>query len=297
MNCDFVKKNICLKTFLIQHFGFEIEYSRDYEHWGKSVFRREKTSSMKVNDKYNSFIDFGAPVKGKLKPHGTIIDFICYYYDIDEKESLGKIASFSFPQQNKVYRAEEKKETPQYLIEGVYDIKSQPLIDYLISRRLPLKICKKYLVELHYSLNGKKYYRVGFKNNVGGYEVNWRYYDIVLKELKTKKICLGQKGITSIFKGNKSVIIFESWSDLLAYITKFPECEVKNDFIVLNSVSLNGRLPTLDNYVTIKSALDNDVAGNELTHLFEIEYGKRHESLNHIYQPYKDLNEWLIQKQ
>jgi len=291
MNCE-QAKNIDLKKFLIENFGFQIEYSRGHEHWGKSVFRNEKSASMKVNEKFNSFIDFGA-IRGKYKASGTIIDFIQCYYQIGISEALEKIKDFSFPQQRKsVIAEEEKNRTKTYFIEGVYDLQNTELLKYLANRKLDLGLCKKFLIEVKYSLASSEnsYLNVGFRNDSGGYEVNY----MVQGKVESIKRCLGKKAITTFLRKRKEVLLFESWSDLLAFLTLYPDQMSKVDFIILNSVKNIHLIPDLSQYSAVVTGFDNDESGGDATKFLSIKYSNSFKSLNHLYTGYNDLNDWLI---
>jgi len=291
MNCEQAKK-IDLKKFLIENFGFQIEYSRGLEHWGKSVFRNENSASMKVNEKFNSFIDFGA-VGGKYKASGTIIDFIQCYYQIGVSEALERIKDFSFPQHRKIMIAEEEKNIAKtYFIEGVYDLQNAELLKYLASRGLDLNLCKKFLMEVKYSLFGssRSFLNVGFRNDVGGYEVNYR----VSNNVYTVKRCLGNKAITTFLRQRKEVMLFESWSDMLAFLTLYPDKESKFDFIILNSVKNIHQIPDLSQYSSVVTGFDNDESGSDATKFLSIKYSNVFKSINHLYNGYNDVNDWLI---
>ncbi|MFZ4262439.1 toprim domain-containing protein [Sphingobacterium sp. HJSM2_6] len=294
MNCEQAKK-IDLKKFLIENFEFQIEYSRGHEHWGKSVFRNERSASMKVNEKFNSFIDFGA-VRGKYKASGTIIDFIQCYYQIGVSEALERIKDFSFPQHRKIMIAEEEKSlAKKYLIEGVYDLQNAELLKYLANRGLDLNLCKKFLMEVKYSLIGtsRSFLNVGFRNDLGGYEVNYR----IPNNVKTVKRCLGNKAITTFLKQRKEVLLFESWSDFLAYLTiKSHGVDSKYDFIILNSVKNIHIIPDLTQYSSVVTGFDNDLSGKGATNFLAIKYPNSFKSLNHLYADYNDVNDWLIAK-
>lgn len=291
MNCE-QAKNIDLKKFLIENFGFQIEYSRGHEHWGKSVFRNERSASMKVNEKFNSFIDFGA-IGGKYKASGTIIDFIQCYYQIGISEALERIKDFSFPQQKKSMIAEEGKNIAKtYFIEGVYDLQNTELLKYLENRKLNLVLCKKFLIEVKYSLTGSEnsYLNIGFRNDSGGYEVNYRAQG----KIESIKRCLGKKEITTILRKRKEVLLFESWSDFLAFLTLYPDKESKVDFIILNSVKNIHLIPDLSQYSSVVTGFDNDESGEDATKFLSIKYSNAFKSLNYLYAGYNDVNDWLI---
>ena len=72
--------------------------------------------------------------------------------------------------------------------------------------------------------------------------------------------------------------------------------EDRNDFIILNSVSMRERLIDkikLLNYLTIYSAVDNDPAGNDILKVLVENFADRVIPLNPFYSDYKDVAEYL----
>jgi hypothetical protein len=67
---------------------------------------------------------------------------------------------------------EKKKENESSIvILEVRPLKNQTLIAYLQSRRIPSDIAQQYCNEIDFSLYGKIHTVVGFKNDLGGYEL------------------------------------------------------------------------------------------------------------------------------
>src|SRR5690606_34670922 len=110
------------------------------------------------------------------------------------------------------------------------------------------------------------------------------------------KTCLVCKDITFFSSGSTSVVVAESWSDFLALLTLYPKMEDRNDFIILNSVSMRDRLIEKiksSNYVTIYSAVDNDPAGSDILKVLVEHFADRVIPLNPFYSNYKDVAEYL----
>jgi hypothetical protein len=168
---------------------------------------------------------------------------------------------------------------------------------------------KKYCVELHYSLNDKSYYGIGFKNELNGYEVRNKYI----------KMCLGTKA-PSFFNNNSSqIILFESWSDFLSFLTLYSKAEKRYDYLILNSVvTLNTILNSDTNnflykctngesdkcikntlykelkYDIIICCFDNDAAGNKATIKVQDAFPNRIKDGRSLYPNHKDLNDYIM---
>ena len=82
--------------------------------------------------------------------------------------------------------------------------------------------------------------------------------------------------------------------DFLSWRKLHPE--VQDDSIMLNSLTLLPKLiPTLHPYTMIESLLDNDEAGDRATkQLFDA--GLPVKDMRACYTPYKDVNEYLVQR-
>jgi hypothetical protein len=165
----------------------------------------------------------------------------------------------------------------------VKEIQHPALIQYLKSRKVE---AQKHLVsEIHYQMNDKKYFGIGFKNDSEGYEIRNAY----------SKICLGKKDITTIKNNSKSLRIFEGFFDFISFknIEKFLENET-SDYMILNSVSMINKIKnSLENYEKIDLYFDNDEAGNRAVEIIKNEKIEA-EDCRVLYSDFKDLNDWLI---
>lgn len=300
MNIRQIKENIDLKSFLVQHFNFRIERSSGVEHWGKSPFRSELTASFRVNDKYQCYTDFG---ESDNRRSGDVIQFVTIYFSCNVAQAIMHISrllghSFSFPQHDKspISKLDEKKENASLIIDSVLPRISNPSLKAFLNRkRIHAGVYDRYLQEVHFHhQSGRQYFGVGFKNDNGGYEVAYQIWSRKENCFSSIKLCLGRKDVTFIDHSVNSLLITESWSDFLAFISCYPKAEYKNDFLILNSVSMANKIQTLDRHTTIYSLLDNDDAGQNLTKKIVQIYPDRAVPLNHLYLEYKDFNEYWI---
>ena len=145
----------------------------------------------------------------------------------------------------------------------------------------------EFLKEVHYRMNDKNYFGIGFKNDSGGYEIRNKY----------SKICLGKKDFSTIKNGSDSLRIFEGYFDFLSFKSIEKSLESKSsDYLILNSVSMISHIKkSLENYENIELYFDNDDAGNRAAEMIKNE-NKNAEDCRILYSDFKDLNDWLIHK-
>jgi hypothetical protein len=169
---------------------------------------------------------------------------------------------------------------------NVQPISNSALIEYLHERRINIGIARIHCSEVHYSVNSKPYYAVGFRNDKGGYELRSKYF----------KGCTS-KDITSKTQNKNHCLLFEGFMDYLSFLTikNIKNCPV--DVIVLNSLSNLPKVKnTLESYKSISLFLDNDQAGKRA--VLELESVCKNVIDNSfLYSKHKDLNEYLCHKQ
>jgi len=201
-------------------------------------------------------------------------------------EALKYLSTFDFSMQNEFLNAEMKFQQSYKILE-IKEIQHPALIQYLKSRKV---IEQKHLIkEIHYELEGKKYFGIGFQNNSGGFEIRNPY----------SKICLGNKNITLI-KGennpNSEIAVFEGFFDYLTFRnleTENPTC----DYLILNSTAMLFKAEQkLKGYDKISLFLDNDANGNAVKEKIQNQY-QNVEDCSLIYHGYKDLNKWFCKKE
>ena len=270
---------------ILKRLNIEAIEKKKEQFWFKAPWRTERTASVKCEG--HLFYDFAEAVGG------STIDFVMKYYSIDFIKAIrwlrneSDIFSFDPPKQNPLSKLKNKK---SYCIDNIQPLKNGVLIDYLNTRKLNIEVCKRYLVEVYYRVNEKKYFGVGFKTNKGSYEIRNKY----------AKLALGQKWFTWINNGHKSIIVTESWSDLISILTLYPKCEKSRDFLVLNSLSMLSKADEiLISYPEILFALDNDNAGSNATEK-KIKKWNTNKSfskdIRNLFEGFKDVNEYLIHR-
>ena len=238
--------------------------------------REEKTPSLSVDFIKNTAFDFGT---GKNYDSISIVQAIKRCSISDALKYLEQF-NFSFQKQN----LKLKNLPKSYEIIDVKEIQHPALLDYLKSRNVEDQT--KWVEEIHYRMNNKNYFGIGFKNDSGGYEIRNAY----------SKICLGKKDITSIKNNSKNVRVFEGFFDFLSFkkVENYLQKET-SDYLILNSVSMIHKIKNLlGNYKNIELYFDNDDAGTRAVEMIKTDL-KNAEDFRVLYSDFKDLNDWLIQ--
>lgn len=293
-------KNISIKLLLAER-GILPKQERPGYGMYLSPYRDERTPSFKVDYNMNVWFDHGTG------EGGSIIDLVMKLERCDFRGAMEKLenSSFSF------HRAESTNFTQSTMqIDSVVSLQNAKLIDYLQSKRaINIDIAKKYCKEVHYSINGKPFFAVGFQSDSGGWELRNEYF----------KGSSSPKGITTIGNGSDTVMIFEGFMDFLSYLSlkenrqqaerragspelsrgAKEEGEANSspsiDTTVLNSVTnLAKAIPFLQQHKTVHAFLDNDGAGQRaIEQLRQSLPNSEVVDQSAFYRNHKDLNEYL----
>ena len=274
MNCS-EAKNISIRAVL-ESFSLFPSNENSRTAFYLAIDREEKTPSLSVDFSKNTAFDFGT---GKSYDSISIVQTMKKCSVSDALKYLEQF-NFSFQEQNLKLENLPKG----YEIIDVKKIQHPALLDYLKNRYVEDQ--KKWVEEMHYRMNDKNHFGIGFKNDSGGYEIRNAY----------SKICLGKKDITSIKNGSKDVRVFEGFFDFLSFkkVENYLEKET-SDYIILNSVSMIYKIKNLlENYKNIELYFDNDEAGTRAVEMIKNDL-KNAEDCRVLYSGFKDLNDWLIQ--
>ena len=275
-------KRISIVDYLARA-GHKPKLIKGMNYWYCSPLRSELTPSFKVNAERNQWYDFGTG------DHGDIIDLVCALQHCPTAEAMRQLAtlkrvrlapSFSFGGITPV-----RPQAPSMELISVQAVKHPKLLLYLTERGLQRSDISPFLSEVYYKVSEKHFFALGFPNDAGGWELRNPYF----------KGCFAPKAITTI-KGTDShkLQLFEGFMDFLSWRKLYPK--VQADSIILNSLTLLPKLmPTLHPYPIIESLLDNDEAGDRVTkQLFDA--GLPIKDMRACYTPYKDVNEYLVQR-
>lgn len=264
----------------LKSLGIQAVEKRNNEFWFKAPWRDERTASVKCKD--GVFYDFGEGFGG------NIFDFVMKLNACDFREALQLLShqnlSFSFQQHQNIFASNDEKKC-NYIITKIEKLQNEILISYLRNRGLTPTLCYKYLVEVYYKINEKRYFGIGFINDEKGIEIRNKYV----------KLCLGIKYYKWIKRGNKTLYVFESWSDFLSLLHVNPTLENSNDFLILNSLSMLSKVDGIfDAYSSVFLLLDNDEAGSNATIKCIEKHGSKMIDSRGYYADYKDLNDFLL---
>lgn len=273
-------RNISIELVL-QKMNYTPSKTIGFDIWYSSPLHEEKTPSFKVNTKINRWYDHG------LQKGGNFIDFISikFNYSISEVlkflENYSDTSIFSFQKQKSIEFNFTETES-KIKINKVVNIQHFALKQYLENRKIYFYENEQFLKEVHYEVNGKKYFGIGFQNRSNGFEIRSKY----------AKVCIVKKDISLVVKGYKNKLrIFEGFLDFLSFTNTYKS---DSDFLILNSIALINRCDEiLSNYEKIELYFDNDAAGNSHTKSTQDKF-KNAKDCRAFYKDFKDLNEWLI---
>lgn len=245
--------------------------------WYLSPLRDEKTASFKINRKLNRWYDFG---EGK---GGDIIDLVVRIDGISIAKALQKLSSTQLANPSPDISA---KKPAVIEILSTHIISSFALKRYIDQRRISPVIADRWLKEVQYKNGDREFYALGFKNNVGGYELRSPNF----------KGSSSPKSITLINNASPFLAVFEGFFDFLSYCTISEyQPTPKRDFLILNSASLfEQQLSIMQAYQEVHLYLDNDATGNKYTKIAIEINPQQFLDERTLFKPHKDLNDWLV---
>lgn len=270
---------------ILNKVGIHPEKISGFDSWYLSPFTIEKTASFKVNQKINRWYCHSSGFGGNT------VDFTVKYFNYTVSDALIFLSDFesSFLFQKQISNSPDiYKNENSIIITKIISVQHIALKQYLNSRNIINLEIRKQLKEIHYTVNDKSFYGLGFKNDNDGWEIRSKY----------SKICLGKKDIRLIKNGNIKLRIFEGFFDYLSIIQINTKTITNNsDYLILNSVAmiLKNKSILID-YLALELFLDNDTTGDKYTQLILKEF-KNAVDFRETYLEYKDLNEWLMNKE
>lgn len=261
--------------------GYEPVRIRNLDYWYLSPLRQEKTPSFKVNRKLNRWYDHG------LGKGGNLVDFAILYSDCTVGEFLGKINPSLFVHQPALLHSEgrKKEKEPCITILREHTLTSFILLRYLYQRRIPVSIAERFCKELVYTLNGRTYFAIGFKNNAGGYELRNSFF----------KGSSTPKDISTIVAGTNEVDVFEGFFDFLSFRTIHQnQPPAKTSTVVLNTLSFFEKArPFMEQHDIVNLYLDRDESGQNYTQ-YALSLSGKYQDKSDLYKHHKDLNDWMM---
>ncbi|MCX8534355.1 toprim domain-containing protein [Chryseobacterium luquanense] len=251
------------------------------EAWYLNPFASESQASFKINKNLNYWYLHSEGIGGNN------VAFMKKYLNESVSEVLlwAENQNFSSFHQQNISSSKLENLSKNYEIINVKEIQHPALLEYLKERKVEKQT--EFLHEIHYRMNDKNYFGIGFKNDSCGYEIRNKY----------SKICLGKKDISTIKNNSNSVRIFEGFFDFLSFKNLENKLEKEpSDYLILNSVSMIHNIKnSLGKYEKVELYFDNDEAGNRAVEIINNEI-QNSKDCRAFYSKFKDLNEYLNQQ-
>ncbi len=274
-------KNINIKGFLSER-GINPAIERAEYGMYLSPLRAERTPSFKVDYNMNVWYDFG------LGEGGSIVDLVARLDNCSIGEAFAKLDGGNFSYQPIQRTAQPKPTQSSIIIDDVKPLHNIHLIDYLKSRAIDIEVAKAYCKEVHYIINGKRYYAIGFKNDKGGWELRNEYF----------KGGNSPKEITSNINLDSDCYVFEGFMDFLSHLTIQKSKGVHqfdSDYFVLNSVSnlSDSVIRHISHYENVHLFFDNDSVGQKSKEILIQHLKGNSIDYSSMYAEHNDLNDYL----
>lgn len=298
MNIEYA--NTIPMRMVLGKIGLEPTLQTDYTLLFTSPFNNEKQPTLRLNLRTNCWRDTFTGAGGNL------VKFVCLYLKrqglpSDIKDSLNWLrlnigyVVLNCPEQTPDFTATDSKY--KYKDHGL--LTTPELIRYLEQERAISADYARFLlreVRLVNTKTGKTFSALGMANDEGGIAVRNPYLKANVRPL-----------YISFIRGEQvkpdSIHIFKDFFDFLSISTKRNGKPFDNDVLILNHLSmmkLSSAFIRGYGYKYAYTWLDNDNLGKGATKLyatfFSTEPGLKHRPMNHLYQDYKDVNDWHIAK-
>ncbi|KAA6317970.1 DNA primase [termite gut metagenome] len=254
-----------------------------------SPFRKDNHPSFKVDYHLNVWHDFGT------NEGGSIIDLVMKMENISFHEAADKLEkryasasietdTFSFHRNNINDSIPSFGNESSLFVLKILPITHPTLIDFVRERKIDLELANRYCKEIHYRINSRNYFSIGFRNDKDGYELN--------SPLGFKG-CISPKEITTVRNNRNTCLVFEGFWDFLSYLTLQNVKQTKHDAVILNLIAnVSKAMDFIKSHKDIYTYLDNDEGGQRATRLIK-ETCPSINDRSAQYAGYKDLNEYL----
>ena len=224
-----------IKTIKLQDFLASLGYTPTKQQgnklWYLSPFRQESHASFKVNTDRNQWYDFG------IGKGGNIIDLaellykssdVSYLIHKIEHNVLSMVST-----SHEVVKPKQSSATFENL--QVLPLSHPTLIRYLQDRCIDIEVAQSVCKEVHYEVNSKRYFTIGFPDCGGGYELRNPFF----------KGCIAPKYISHFYAQTpkKDCFLFEGFIDFSSFMTLKRKENPQNtglrqqDYLILNSVT------------------------------------------------------------
>lgn len=275
-------RQIPLEDFLAR-LGHEPVRRRGNEWWYAAPYRTERTPSFRVNVDKQLWYDFGLGKGGDIFTLAGVFVHSCDF--MEQAKFITEAGIVPLPPIGpRPHKAVEKK--PAFEEVEVRALSHRALLSYLEERGVASAIAGRHCKEIHFRLNGKRYFAIGFGNRSRGFELRNCFF----------KGCIPPKDFSSFRQGSSRCHLYEGFMDWLSALTL--GIGTTEDSLVLNSVAnVDKAIPALENYQEIVCHLDHDDAGRRTVEVLRKHFGECVTDHSGLYSGYKDLNEYLVAKQ
>ncbi len=259
--------------------GIEPKTIRANDYWYISPFREENTPSFKIDRNLNKWFDHG------IRKGGKLVDFAVAYYDCSVGELLRKLSgNLNLPTPEKRTATYKASDSNHIEITGVKPLSNPALLQYAESRAIPKEIIQKFCSEVSYKNGDKSYFAIGFKNDLGGYELRSKYF----------KGSSSPKSFTHLHNGKSELSVFEGFFDFLSFQKLNQNNAIPpSDFLILNSVSFFEKArPIMETYKQTNLYLDSNAAGQKFTN-YACSLSPVYKDKSSLYKNYEDLNDFV----
>jgi hypothetical protein len=260
----------------------------------RSPFREDRNASFSVSTTRNVWNDFGTSKCGDVIDLAVEIRGGCSFREA--VRWLEDISGRPSPVPEQVIR-ENTPDLSQSMIEDtrVGLLTHNALIGYLVSRKIPPDIGRKYCKEVHYTVRGRRFFGICFLNILGGMEIRSASF----------KGCHGVKAPSVIHLSKErrtpGCCVFEGFMDFLSYMALRERGDFSLiqeelcDCIVMNSTSLARKtIPFIEVYERAYCYFDNDAAGHAAFERLRAVLGEKAYSMSAGYADCNDLNDALM---
>jgi len=278
MNCK-TANQISLVDWLKKE-GFTPTKTDRHNYWFCSPLRHEDTASFKVDINRNQWYDFGLGIGGSL------IDLVSRLYQKPIATALEILEGNTPGSKPFVFHKPKKvNPSPGLKVVSVQRVKYYPLIQYMKQRCIYNSYTLEYIYEATVEINNKTFRALGFKNDMGGFELRNSGF----------KGSSSPKAITTINPGQKSLSVFEGFIDFASALTRYHVAIPSSTVIVLNSVSnTKNIIELLKNYKSVHLFLDNDTAGLSAANEIALNHNNVKNQSQKLFPHCNDFNDYLI---
>lgn len=296
---------------LLAHFGKRVDHVR-YMYY--SPFREEDKPSMRIlkRNGMDVWVDYGAPLteedrRCQRKNHGGgLIDMAMELGGISKKEAVELLMSLR-PGLAELCasdqaRPESKVQDKEYGVEVLSvraGISNRTLLDYAVNQRsIPRDILDTFCSEVSYRVKSnpsRKYVKIGFPNNEGGWVLRGSRGKIATCSAITT---IDINGDVTDAPSSSRAFVFEGFFDFLSWMAWSGGMKPSVDACILNSVSnLHRAAGWLSLHREVGICFDNDDAGRKATQeLKSLCPDVVFHDCSGIYREFNDLNEHYVDR-